>query len=71
MVCTGPWKEQELSSTEHDSSTALTSIKPRASGGRQIKPPDALLPLKPLGQAPGNRSSSVVADSQTQWQILS
>ena len=67
---TGPLREQEMNTTEHDFSAALTSIKPCASGGSQIKLPDVLLPLKPLGRAPGNHTSSVVADSQTQWQIL-
>lgn len=59
----GPLREQELNTTEHDFSAALTSIKPCASGGSQIKLPDVLLPLMPLGQAPGNQTSSFVADS--------
>lgn len=50
---TGPLREQELNTTEHDFSAALASTKPCASGGSQIKLPDVLLPLKPLGQAPG------------------
>lgn len=60
---TGPLREQEPNTTEHDFSAALTSIKPWASGGSQIKLPDVLLPPKPLGQAPGNHTSSFVADS--------
>lgn len=59
----GPWREQEPNTTEHDFSAALTSIKPCARGGSQIKLPDVLLPLKPLGQAAGNHTSSFVADS--------
>lgn len=62
-ACMGPRREQELNTTEHDFSAALTSIKPCARGGSQIKLPGALLPLRPLGQAAGNHTSSLVADS--------
>jgi len=49
VACTGPLREQEPNTTEHDFSAALTSIKLHASGGSQIMQPDALRPLKPLG----------------------
>lgn len=59
----GPLRKPELNTTEHDFSAALTSIKHCASGGSQIKLPAVLLPLKLLGQASGNHTSSFVADS--------